>query len=108
MTNPYDADVQRYLELTEQIEELDAQRENIKDRLRDLGPGKHPTVGGLTVTVTPPPRSFNTDRAWAMLTPEQQALCVSPDAKKIKGQLAPALADACMDEGKGAPRVSIR
>lgn len=103
-----DADVIRYLELGEQIEQLQMEQAQVKARLRDLGPGKHEAVSGVVVQVTPPPRSFNVERAWGMLQPEQQALCVSPDPKKVKAQLPPTLADACMDPGNGEPRVVVR
>lgn len=103
-----DADVIRYLELGEQIEQLQMQQNEIKVRLRNLGPGKHEAVGGVVVAVTPPPRSFNVDRAWSLLNDEQRPLCVSPDPKKIKAQLPPTLADACMDPGKGEPRVVVK
>lgn len=105
--HPYDDDVRRYLDLSETIEALNAERETVKNRLRDLGPGKHPSVNGVTVTVTPPSRRFNPDRAWTMLTPEQQTLCVSPDAKKIKAQLPGVLLDQAYDEGAGSPVVKI-
>lgn len=107
-TTALDADVIRYLELAEQIEALQMQQNEIKARFRQLDPGKHVAVGGVVVTVTPPPRSFNVDKAWSFLTDEQRALCVSPDAKKVKAQLAPAIADTCMDEGTGEPRVMVK
>lgn len=103
-----DADVIRYLELGEQIEALQMQQAQIKARLRDLGPGKHEAVGGVVVQVTPPPRSFNLDRAWTMLTEEQRAAAVAPDPKKVKQQLPEVLIDACMDPGNGEARVTVR
>jgi hypothetical protein len=104
-----DAEVSEYVALTEKIEELTTQRAGILARLRDnLTPGKHDTTFGVAVSVALPSRSFNTDRAWSMLTPAQQKLCTSPDPKKIKAQLPPVLAEQCMDEGTGAPRVTIR
>lgn len=105
-SNPIDDLVSEYVDLAEHIAVLTAQLENIRARLRDLGPGKHPTTSGLVVTVTPQ-RRFNLERAWGMLTPEQQALCVAPDPKKVKSQLAPALTEACMEPGAGHPVVKI-
>lgn len=107
-TRTFDDDVTTYLELTEQIEELESQRAAVKARFIDRGVGQHASSSGVTVTVSAPSRRFNLDRAWAMLNSEQQSLCVSPDASKVKGQLPGALLDECMDEGTGSPRVSIR
>lgn len=103
-----DDDVTRYTELADQIAELTAELKTVRRRLAAHGEGTHATASGLVVTVRPPSRSFNTDRGWTMLTPEQQLLCVSPDPKKIKAQLPGALLDACMDPGKGDPVVTIR
>lgn len=103
-----DHEVRTYLELTERIEELQVQRATIIARLRTLPAGKHDTTYGVGVSVSMPSRSFNSTKAWALLTPEQRALCVSPDAKKIKAQLPPVLTEQCMDEGTGEPRVTIR
>lgn len=100
--------VRTHVDLTERIEALNAERANIVAQLRELGPGKYDTSFGVSVTVALPSRSFNATKAWSMLTPEQQAVCVSPDAKKIKQQLAPVLAEQCMDEGTGEPRVTVR
>lgn len=101
-----DADVRAYLDLTERIEELTAERENIKARLRATGVGRHDTSFGVVVSVSAN-RRFNIDGAWSALTPEQQALCLSPDAKKVRSQLPPALADAFMDDA-GEPRVTVK
>lgn len=106
-TTDLDADVRAYLDLTERIEELTAERENIKARLRQAGPGTHPTSFGVTVSVSTP-RAFNLERAWEILTPEQQALCSSPDAKKVKAQLPGVLVESFMVEGAGEPRVTIK
>lgn len=103
-----DDDVATYLDLTDRITQLEEQRNSVKARLAAAGPGAHPTSHGVTVSITPPPRRFNLDRAWTALTPEQQALCTSPDPKKVKSQLPEVLLDTFMDEGTGAPRVSIR
>jgi hypothetical protein len=98
--------VARYLDLTEQIEHLDNERAAVKAQLRDAGPGRHATTYGVTVTVAAN-RRFDIDAAWTMLTPEQQALCVSPDAKKVRAQLAPALVESLMADA-GEPRVTVR
>jgi hypothetical protein len=107
-TTDLDAEVATYLDLTERIEQLVEQRDAVKVRLLEHGTGQHPTSSGLVVSITPPNRRFNADRAWAMLNEDQRALCVSPDPKKIKAQLPEVLVDQCMDEGTGAPRVTIK
>jgi hypothetical protein len=101
-----DDQVRRYLELTEQIEQLSMDREQVKAQLRETGVGRHETTYGVVVSVSAN-RRFNVDRAWAALTPEQQALCLSPDGKKVRGQLPPDLAEAFMDE-VGEPRVVVK
>lgn len=104
-----DAEVRAYVDLTEKIEQLNAERAAITARLRAaLSTGKHDTTFGVSVSVATPSRSFNLERAWTMLTPAQQALCTSPDAKKVKAQLPPVLAEQCMDESNGDARVTIR
>lgn len=104
-----DDDVNDYLNLTEQLVSLTAQRDAIKARLASRGPGEHTTTNGqITVSVTAPPRKFNLTKAWSMLTEDQKDVCTSPDAAKVKKQLPGILVDDCMDEGTGAPRVSIK
>lgn len=105
-TTTLDDDVRAYLDLSERIEQLTAERENIKARLRAAGVGRHETTFGVAVSVSSN-RRFNIDAAWAALTAEQQALCLSPDAKKVRSQLPPALADAFMEDA-GEPRVVIK
>lgn len=107
-THPYDDDVRTFLDLTERIEKLTAEREAVKQRFRALGVGNHPSVNGITVQVTAPPRSFSLEKGWKLLTAEQQAVCMSPDAKKVRAQLPPVLLDSCMDEGTGEPRVTVK
>ena len=104
----HDADVIRFIEIVEQIEVLNVELEQVKQRLRDLGPGSHDGPGNVRVLISAPPRRFDSARAWDLLSPEQQALAVSPDAKKIKAQLAPVLAESCMVDGAGAARVSVQ
>lgn len=103
-----DNEVLAWLDLTDKIEELEAERARIKTRLAAFGPGQHVATGGVVVTVGAPPRRFNRDRAWAFLTEDQKDVCTSPDDKKIKAQLAPVLLEECMDAGTGAARVTIR
>ena len=102
-----DAEVARYLQLAEEIEARTGEQTAIKDRLRSVGVGKHETSFGINVTVSPPSRSFDLARAWAALTPEQQELCTSPDAKKVKAQLPGVLIESLMVPGKGDPAVKI-
>lgn len=102
-----DADVELYLHLADQIAQLTEQQRAIKARIAALGVGEYPCTKAKVV-VQAPRRVFEVDTAWRMLTPEQQAVCVSPDAKKIKAQLPPALADACMKPGSGDPVVVVK
>lgn len=103
-----DAEIQRYTELSAAIDELTSERAVILERLRTLPVGKHATTFGVGVTVSAPARSFNLTRAWAALTPQQQALCVSPDAKKVKDQLPGVLVEAFMEDGTGVAKVAIK
>ncbi len=103
-----DDDVLHVLRLQEQIEDLQSQLVAAKGRIADRGVGQYATATGVKVTVSEPPRSFDLERAWGLLTPEQQAVCQSPDSKKIREQLPPVLAEACMAAGTGKPRVTIR
>lgn len=95
------------VDLNDKIAHLDAERAAIKAAIIDTGVAEH-AAHGVTVTVRPPSRRFNLDRAWTMLAPEQQALCVAPDPKKVRAQLPPAVLDACMDDGTGNPVVSVK
>lgn len=99
--------VGRYLDLKHAAEEIASQMEHVKDQLRAHGVGQHETGSGVTVTVQAPVRRFNLDRAWALLTPEQQAVCVAPAAAKVKSQLAPVVAESCYDAGTGATIVKV-
>lgn len=103
-----DDDVNAYLDLTERIEQLTSQRDTIKARLAQRGPGDHKTTGGAVVSVTEPNRRFNLERALTMLNDDQRALCMSPDPKKVKAQLPPVLAEDCMEPGTGALRVAVK
>jgi len=97
----------RITELQDHANQINDEIRSLKIELAALLPvGSHKTAG-VTVTISSPSRRFNTDRAWSMLTPEQQAICVSPDPKKIKAQLPGTLVDACMDPGKGDPVIKI-
>lgn len=97
----------RYADLSDHIDQLLAARNDVIDQLRLLGPGKHPTTVGVTVTITPPSRRFNADLAWTMLNADQQAVCVGPIPAKIKSQLAPVLLEQCMEPGTGNPTVKV-
>jgi len=98
--------VDTYLDLADQVAQLTAQQAHIKDQLRDLGIGQH-KASHATVAVRPPNRYLNVDKAWNMLTPAQQALCTSPDGKKVRSQLPSVLLEQCMEAGKGDPIVSV-
>lgn len=99
--------VDTYLDIADRIKQLTDQQNHIKDQLRDLGVGEHQTSGGVPIVVREPNRKFNLDRAWLMLTHQQQQLCTSPDAGKVKKQLPGVLLDQCMDPGTGATIVSV-
>ena len=101
--------VTEYLELTEQIEHAEARRKQLRAAFADLGVGDHATSNGaVTVQVQAPPRRFNLDRAWSMLSTEQQALAIAPDPSKVRSQLSSVLLEQCMDAGTGAPRVVVK
>lgn len=103
--------VKRYIDLDARRTELADECESIKTRIRDeLNDGQHETPSGVTVTVSPPSRSFNIGAAINLLPVEalEQCRLDGYDPKKIKRFLAPALLDLCMDAGSGERRVSIR
>ncbi len=103
------AEVELYLHLADQISAMTEQQKEIKARIAATVPvGEKVAVGDVKVSVAPPSRRFNADRAFTMLTPEQQALCLGPVPVKIKANLPPVLLDACMDPGAGDPIVTIR
>lgn len=102
-------DVAALLDLAEHIEKLQGEQADIKARLAARYPaGTYRTSHGVAVTVKSPSRTFNADAAWAMLTPEQQALCTKPDPAKIKAQLPGVLVDQLMVPGTGAPSVAVK
>lgn len=102
-----DDDVATLLDLNDKIEQLEGQRATIKARLAQHAIGTHETTFGVKVVVSAPARKFNQDKAWMMLNEEQREVCFSPDAKKIKSQLAPVLLDECMEPGTGSPVVKV-
>lgn len=102
-----DADVELYLHLADQIAQLTEQQRQVKARLATLGVGEH-AAAAAKVVVREPNRTFDVTQAWQYLTPEQQAVAISPDPKKVKAQLPQVLVDACMQPGKGDPIVSVK
>lgn len=97
------------LEVQDQIADLQARATHIKGQLADrVGTGNSAQVGEVTVAVREPNRKFVLERAWTMLTPEQQALCVSRDAALVKKQLPEVLLEQCYDAGTGGPIVTVR
>lgn len=106
----FDFDTQRYMELDEFVSEAQSEMNAIKARFRALGNGEHTAPSGVQVSVSPPNRSFNLDRAVALLNDEQKALCKADgfDPKKVKGMLPPVVLEVCMDPGKGDMRVSVK
>jgi hypothetical protein len=109
-TEEFDADAQRYMELAEFVAEVNDEMAAIKARFRTLGDGAHKAPSGVAVTVTPPNRSFNLDKAVGLLNDEQRALCKADgyDPKKVKGMLPPVVLDVCMEPGTGDARVSVK
>lgn len=105
-----DRDVAIYLDLDDKIKDLTSQRDAVKARIAQRGLGEYETTSGMTVKVTPPNRSFNLARAVELLSEQQREVCRLDgyDQTKVRAQLPPVLAEDCMDEGKGAPRVSIK
>lgn len=99
--------VDLYLDIKDKITQLTSQADTIKAQLRGLGVGEHATTSGIKVVVREPNRYLNVERAWAMLTPDQQALCMSPDPRKVRSQLPSVLLEQCMDAGKGDPIVTV-
>lgn len=98
----------RYLDLAETIEELQGQQASIKAQLREtIGVGEKVEAAGVTVSVTPPSRRFNLDKAVRLLTEEQVTVCSRPDARLVKAQLPEVLLDSCYDAGKGDPIVRV-
>lgn len=96
------------VDLQDQIAQLGDQLKNVKAQLDEqLGEGDHKTTSGIKVKVQGPNRKFNPDKAWLLLKPEQQAVCMSRDVAKVKGQLPQVLIDACMDPGTGANIVKV-
>jgi len=106
----FDADAQRYIELSEFVETAQSEMGAIKARFRALGDGAHKAPCGVAVTVTPPNRSFNLTKAVGLLNEEQRALCKADgyDPKKVKGMLPPVVLEVCMDPGTGDARVSVK
>lgn len=100
--------VASYVSLTDQINQLTDALDGIKSQLRDLGPGEYRSSSGVTASVSAPSRRFDINTAWSLLTPEQQAVCVAPDASKVKSQLPEILLEQCYAAGAGAPRVVVR
>lgn len=103
--------VSDYLDVQEQIVQLNDRASNIKAQLVDLvGVGSEAQVGEVKVSVREPSRRFNLDKAVGMLTPEQVELATvaKPDPGKVKQFLPPVLLDQCMDAGTGAPVVTVR
>lgn len=86
--------------------ELDAEADEIKAQLRDLGPGSH-AAGDYKVSITVQ-RRFDPALAKQVLSDETfESLCTAFDTKRAKQILAPAIYDACMSES-GDPRVVVK
>lgn len=101
---------EEYQTLSEYIQKLTADRDSIKAMLRQLGPGEHPTKGGLVIKVRPPARQFNLFRALSLVDPADQPQCyVSlPDPDRVKRLLTQGDIEACMEPGTGKEVVSIK
>lgn len=107
----FDFDAQRYMELSEFLAEANDELTAIKARFRALGDGAHKAPCGVAVEVKPPNRTFNLDKAVALLNDQQKIASVADtayDPKKVKAQLPPVLLELCMDPGSGEARVSVK
>lgn len=106
MTAPtFDDDVRRLLDLQETSKLIDAELEEIRQRIRQHGSGQ---VGALKVSVTAQ-RRFSPVLAVEKLTPEQLAEIADTtlSGTKAKHVLPPALYEELLYE-YGVPRVSVR
>ncbi len=103
-----DLDVRRYLELAAKAEEIAAEQNAIKTRLRGLGEGRHTAPCGVAVTVSPN-RRFDPAKAQSSLPGELLDLCMKTavDSSTAKRNLPPEIYEACMSE-VGNARVSLR
>lgn len=102
-------DVHRLLTLKDARATIDAEIDTIRHRLAEqIGTGHSQEVGDVTVTVRPPNRRFNADRAVAMLDDATRDRCMALDARLLKKHLTPIQLDQCMDDGTGDPIVDIK
>jgi len=100
--------VDEYLLLQEHVDKLTDELDQIKARLRDLGPGEHKTKSGATVYVTEPPRRFDLDAAVELLTLAQRATSMTYDSGEVKRWLSPVQLDSVMRAGNGRARVYVK
>lgn len=99
-TSVHDQLADRYLQLTEQIEALQEQREAVKGAIRAMiGIGAINCHGGVKMSVTPN-RRLNLDQARAYLTEQQITDCSITVLSNplVKKALSPELVEACMAE----------
>jgi hypothetical protein len=102
-------DVHRLLTLKDARQTIDHEIASIKARLADtIGTGQTVEVGDVTVTVRPPNRRFNADRAVTLLDDETRDRCLALDAKLVKRHLTALQLDECMDDGTGDPIVDVK
>ena len=101
----FDADVLRLVDIQAAIKDLEAELEQIRERIRAHGPGM---VGDLRVSVTPQ-RRFSVHLAAEKLSAEQLAAIAETtlSGTRAKVVLPPAIYDQLLYE-YGVARVSIR
>lgn len=100
--------VEELLLLQEHVDKLSDELEQIKARLRDLGPGVYDTSSGMRVIVTEAPRVFDLDAAVELLTISQRASAMRYDASEVKRWLSPVQLDSVMRPGHGRARISVK
>lgn len=100
--------IARLVELNVKAAEIAEEVEDIKSKLRLLGPGEY-VSNGLTLKITPP-RSFNVKAAIALVPEELRVECfadASLDPAKVKRHLTPAQLEACMEVTNGKAKVTL-
>lgn len=97
-----------WFDINDRIAQLEDAKKNLQAEMRDLGEGQHQGERGA-VTVSPPAKRFNPNRAAEVLPIDlynmcQESVITSARAKKV---LPPALYEAC-SEPNGQPRVTVK
>lgn len=99
--------VNELVDLNDRIVTLEERRSQIKASLATLPPSTYVQPSGVQLIVKAPSRRFDSERAYAAMSPEAQALCVGPIPAKVKAQIPPALLDQFMVAGNGSNTVTL-